>query len=89
MKTLKLRLALLFVGTALTLVLSNVAAHAACADRDVGGTVYGNYDCALAASCGGSCYYECTCSNLFPGYTCDDVLDEAGFEKVDSIPCSG
>ena len=87
MKTLKLRLILLFAGTALTLALSHVAADAACADRDVGGTVYGNYDCALTASCGGWCYYDCTCSNLFPGYTCDDVLVEAGFELVETVPC--
>ena len=89
MKNLNLRLMLFLVGTLLTLGLSHQAARAAgCANIEAGGTVYGDYDCRLFTACGGSCYYNCTCSNLFEGYTCDNVLDEAGFEKVDpNDPC--
>lgn len=87
MKSLKLKFVLLLTATVLTVGLSNVAAHAACPHRDVGGNVYGDYDCKLTGYCGGWCYYECTCKNLFPGYTCDDVLLEAGFEVNVSSPC--
>lgn len=86
MKKLKLRLALLGLGTVLTLGLSHSVAQA-CADIMGGSTVYGDYDCRLTNACGGWCYYNCTCSNLFPGYTCDDVLDEAGFERVEGPQC--
>jgi len=90
MKNLKLRFTLLFIGTLLTLGLSYQAAQAAgCADIVAGGNAYGDYDCRFWKECGGSCYYNCTCSNVFPGYTCDQVLDEAGFEHVDpNDPCS-
>jgi hypothetical protein len=87
MKSLKLRVGLLCLATFLTLGLSHRVALAACASVEAGGNVYGDYDCRLVDSCGGWCYYECTCSNLFPGKTCDDVLHEAGFEPVDNIPC--
>ena len=88
MKSLKLRMGLLCLGTLLMLGLSHAVAQAACANRQVGGNALGDYDCRLIDSCGGWCYYECTCSNLFPGYTCKDVLNEAGFEPVDAIPCT-
>ena len=87
MKNLKLRFVLLFTATVLTVGLSNVVAHAACAYRDAGGNAYGDYDCKLVTFCGGWCYYECECKNLFPGYTCDDVLREAGFDVNSSAPC--
>ena len=89
MKNPKVRLTLLLMGIALTLGLSRQVARAAgCPDILGGGTVYGDYDCRLITECGGYCYFNCTCSNLFPGYTCDDVLNEAGFEEVDpNDPC--
>ena len=87
MKNLKLKLGLLFTATVLTVGLSNVAAHAACPYRDAGGNAYGDYDCTLVTFCGGWCYYECECKNLFPGYTCDDVLREAGFEVNSTAAC--
>lgn len=87
MKSLKLRLVLLCIGTFLTLGLSHAVAQAACADIVAGGNAYGNYDCRLRGSCGGWCYYNCTCSDLFPGSTCDDVLNEAGFETYENYPC--
>lgn len=88
MKNLKLRLIMLGIGTVLTLGLSHeVANAAACANIEAGGNVYGNFDCRLTTTCGGWCYYDCTCTNLFPGYTCDDVLVEAGFELVSSPAC--
>ena len=89
MKSLKLRMGLLCLGTLLTLGLSHAVSHAAgCADREVGGNALGEYDCSLSESCGGWCYYECSCSTIFPGYTCEDVLKEAGFEFVDNnTPC--
>ena len=85
----KLQLLLILIGTVLTLGLSHQVARAAgCADIEAGGNVYGDYDCRLISDCGGSCYYNCTCDNIFPGYTCDEVLDEAGFIKVDpKDPC--
>jgi len=86
MKSLKLRLALLGISTVLTLGLSHAVAEA-CAHIEAGGTVYGDFDCRLTGSCGGWCYYNCDCTNLFHGYTCDDVLVEAGFELVDSPQC--
>lgn len=90
MQKLKLRLVLLSVGTVLTLFLSHAVAQAACDHRKFGGNAYGKYDCTLITSCGGWCYYSCSCSDLFPGYTCDDVLKEAGFEIVaGGPPCSG
>ena len=88
MKTLKVRSALMAIAIVLTLGLSQLVAQATgCVDRMVGGNAYGDYDCTLVGSCGGSCYYSCKCSNVFFGYTCDDVLQEAGFEKVDSPSC--
>jgi hypothetical protein len=54
----------------------------------MGGNAFGDYDCKLAGSCGDMCYYECTCKNVFPGFTCKDVLKEAGFEIVSEIPCT-
>ena len=87
MKTLKLRLIFLCLGTVLTLGLSQAAAQTACNKIEAGGTVYGNYDCRLRVTCGGWCYYDCSCTNLFPGYSCDDVLREAGFELVDNPEC--
>lgn len=87
MKTLKVRSALMVIAIVLTLGLSHLVAQAACSNIQAGGNVYGDFDCRLTGSCGGSCYYNCTCSNLFPGYTCDDVLTEAGFEIVDGPPC--
>jgi hypothetical protein len=89
MKTLKLRLVLLSVATLLTIGLSHKAAQAAgCADIIVGGNVYGSYECRLTVFCGGWCYYDCTCSDLFPGATCRQVLEEAGFEMSDGPPCT-
>ena len=82
MKNLKLKLILLCVTTVLTLGLSHEVAQAACRQVEAGGTVYGSYDCRLSRICGGWCYYSCSCTNLFPGMTCDDVLKEAGFEIV-------
>lgn len=89
MRNLKVRLILLVIGTVLTLGLSHQVAQASgCPDISAGGTVYGDYDCRLITACGGYCYFNCSCSNLFPGYSCDDVLDEAGFEEVDpGDPC--
>ena len=81
MKTLKLRLFLLGVAVGLTLGLSHAVAQAACANIEAGDTVYGNYTCEYIGTCGGWCYYDCQCSNLFPGYTCKNVLAEAGFEE--------
>jgi hypothetical protein len=86
MKSLKLRLVLLCISAVLTLGLSHAVAQT-CADRDVGGNAYGNYDCTLSSSCGGWCYYDCTCSDLFHGYTCNNVLEEAGFELVSHPQC--
>jgi|KBSSwiStaDraftv2_1062776.scaffolds.fasta_scaffold1244033_1 hypothetical protein len=81
MKNLKLRLLLLCMAVGLTLGLSHaVAQAAACVNVEMGATVYGNYYCSYVGGCGGWCYYDCKCSNLFPGYTCDNVLEEAGFE---------
>lgn len=87
MKSLKLKVGLLCLTTMLVLGLSNVVAQA-CADVEAGGNAYGDYDCRFKAFCQGWCYYECTCSNLFPGHTCEDVLREAGFEMVQSVPCN-
>ena len=89
MKNRKLWLLFILIGTVLTLGLSHQVAHAAgCASIEVGGNVYGSYDCRLITACGGSCYYNCTCDNIFAGYTCDNVLHEAGFEDVDpNDPC--
>ena len=84
MKRLKLRLLLLFAGSILMLGLSHVAAQAACKHIVAGGNVYGDYDCRLSGYCGGWCYYECSCTNLFPGHSCDDVLVAAGFEMSES-----
>lgn len=87
MKSLKLRLLTVAIGTLLTLGLSHAVAQAACAYIEAGGNAYGDYDCRFARQCGGGCYYTCTCSNLFPGFSCKDVLVEAGFEMVDSPQC--
>ena len=88
MKRLKLRFLTLSIGTVLTLFLSYAVAQASgCADIEAGGNGYGDYNCNLTVFCGGWCYYSCTCSNVFPGHSCDDVLEEAGFEIVDGPPC--
>lgn len=87
MKILRFRLILLCLGSVLTLGLSHAVAQAACNDIEAGGTVYGKYDCRLTHTCGGWCYYRCECTNLFPGYTCEDVLRQAGFEIVESSDC--
>jgi hypothetical protein len=88
MKSLKLRLVLLCISTVLTLGLSHAVAQASgCAHIEAGGNAYGDFDCTLTGYCGGWCYYNCNCTNLFPGYSCNDVLLEAGFELVDSPQC--
>ena len=87
MKSLKLRLLAVLIGTVLTLGLSHVVAQASCPQREAGGNAYGDYDCSLRNVCNGWCYYTCTCSNLFPGYTCNNVLLEAGFELVANPEC--
>jgi len=87
MKNLKLQLIWLFVATILTLGLSHAVAQAACTNIEAGGTTYGDYDCRLRAYCGGWCYYVCTCTNLFPGKSCDDVLKDAGFDLVAVAEC--
>jgi len=79
MKSLKMRLLLLCVGTLLTLGLSHAVALADCADVDAGSNVYGSWDCRLTGQDKNWCYYDCTCSDLFPGYKCSDVLTQAGF----------
>ena len=86
MKSLKLRLLAVFIGTVLTLGVSHAVAES-CTYYIGGGTVYGDFECRLKSSCNGWCYYSCKCTNLFPGYTCNDVLTEAGFEIVDSPQC--
>ena len=86
MKSLKLRFALMGLAMILTLGLSYVAAKAQCADREVGGTVYGNYDCKLIAECRDWCYYRCSCTELRFGASCDTVLIEAGFTMTESEP---
>lgn len=87
MKNLKVKLIMLSIATMLTLGLSHRVAEAACANIEAGGNAYGDYDCRLTNSCGGWCYYSCSCSNLFPGSSCEDVLREAGFEIVSSPDC--
>ena len=86
MKILKLRLIFFCLGTVLSLGLSHAAAQT-CNQIEAGGTVYGKYDCRLTNTCGGWCYYRCVCTNIFPGYSCDDVLQAAGFEVVSSPDC--
>ena len=91
MKNLKLRFVLICIGTVLTLCLSYGVARASgggCANIQAGGNAYGNFECKLIDFCGGWCYYECKCTNLFPGKTCKDVLEEAGFEVLDSVQCN-
>jgi hypothetical protein len=87
MKSLKLRLLAVLIGTVLTLGLSHVVAQASCPQYEGGGTVYGEFECSLTNYCNGWCYYHCSCRNLFPGYSCNDVLREAGFELVDAPQC--
>ena len=82
MKNLKLRLILLCCAAVLTLGLSHQVAQAACNQIEAGANAYGSYDCRLTHMCGGWCYYQCSCTKIFPGQTCDDVLREAGFETV-------
>jgi hypothetical protein len=86
MRSLKMRVITLCVATVLTLGLSHTAAQA-CVNIIAGGNAYGKYDCRLLASCEGSCYYTCVCSDVFPGFSCDDVLVEAGFILGDSPKC--
>jgi hypothetical protein len=87
MKSLKLRLLAVLIGTVLTLGLSHAVAQASCYDRIAGGNAYGDYDCRYTSECAGWCYYSCTCSNLFPGFNCSKVLEEAGFELVQGPQC--
>lgn len=86
MRFLKLRVVVVCLATVLTLGLSYAAAQAQCAKRQVGGNVYGDYDCTLIDYCGGWCYYHCSCSNLRFGASCDTVLLEAGFEFAERDP---
>ena len=87
MKSLKLRLLAVLIGTVLTLGVSHVAAQASCYDEMVGGNAYGDYKCKFSRECAGMCIYYCTCSNLFPGFSCKNVLVEAGFEIVQNPQC--
>jgi len=75
------------IGTGLTLGLSHAVAQASCYYKIAGGNAYGNYECTYTHECNGSCYYSCSCSDLFPGYSCKNVLVEAGFEVVESPQC--
>jgi len=86
MRRQKLRVIMLCLATVLTLGLSHTAAQA-CTKILAGGNAYGNYDCRLSTFCDGWCYYDCTCTDLFPGYSCSDVLVEAGFILGDSPKC--
>jgi len=87
MKNRKLRFVGLCLSTVLTLGLAYSTARASgCSDIIAGGNAYGNFDCRLLYSCGGWCYYNCTCSNTFPEYGCDAVLIEAGF-VLNGPPC--
>jgi hypothetical protein len=88
MQTLKMRLLLLCIAVGLTLGLSHAVAQAAtCANVEAGSNAYGDYYCSYVGACGGWCYFDCKCSNVFPGYTCDNVLEEAGFELVSAPNC--
>jgi hypothetical protein len=87
MKSLKLRLLAVLIGTVLTLGLSLAVAHADCPDYEGGSTTYGDFECARTHICGEWCYYSCTCRNVFPGKSCKDVLADAGFEIVQSPQC--
>ena len=87
MKSLKVRLLAVLIGTVLTLCLSHVVAQAACENIVAGANVYGSYECRYAYECGGWCYYTCTCSNQFPGFSCNKVLEEAGFELEQNPQC--
>ena len=87
MKSMKLRLLTVLIGTVLTLGVSHAVAQASCYDYIAGGNAYGDYECRLLSSCNDSCTYKCTCSNLFPGYSCTKVLEEAGFEIVHGPVC--
>jgi hypothetical protein len=86
MRSLKMRVIILCVATVLTLGLSHTAAEA-CTQILAGENVYGKYDCRFSVFCDGWCYYDCTCSDLNHGKTCDDVLLEAGFILGDSPRC--
>jgi hypothetical protein len=86
MKSLKGRVLLLCISAILTLGLSHAVAQT-CADIEAGGDVYGDFDCRLTNSCDGWCYYSCSCSNVIYGYTCKNVLEEAGFELVSAPQC--
>jgi len=77
---------MLCLATVLTIGLSHTAAQA-CVDIIAGGNAYGNFDCRLMAYCDGYCYYNCKCSDVFGGKSCDDVLIEAGFILGDSPRC--
>ena len=87
MKSLKLRLLAVLTGAVLTLGLSHVVAQASCADYIGGGNVYGDFECRFVSECNNTCNYDCTCRNLFPGYSCKKVLEEAGFELVAAFQC--
>ena len=86
MRNLKLRVIMLFLATVLTLGLSHTAAQA-CVNIIAGGNAYGNFDCRLTSVCDGECYYQCTCSDVFRGKTCEDVLLEAGFILGEAPKC--
>jgi hypothetical protein len=86
MRSMKLRAIMLCIATALTLGLSHTAAQA-CTKIIAGENVYGKYNCQFTAFCEGWCYYDCTCADMFPGYSCDNVLVEAGFILGDSPKC--
>ena len=87
MKNLKVRLSLLCLATVLTLCGSHAVAEASCPQIEAGGSVYGSYDCRFTHTCGGWCYYTCTCPTLNHGASCEDVLREAGFEIVSGPEC--
>lgn len=86
MRILTLRVIMLCLATVVTLGLSHTTAQA-CIDIIAGQNAYGKYDCRYSGSCAGWCFYNCTCSALTDGYTCDDVLVEAGFILGESPNC--
>ena len=91
MRSLKLRFLLLCLGTVLTLGLSHQVARASggCADIMAGGNYNGSYDCRFDVQCGNTCWYLCTCPEVYPWATCADVLTTAGFTVVEGGPPCG
>jgi hypothetical protein len=55
------------------------ASGSQCVKTQMGGNIYGDYHCIISGP--GGCYYGCQCTNLFPRYSCMDVLVEAGIER--------